>query len=98
MHHMDDMEVRVMKGIFVLALILLTGCAGVTPLEQLEAEALVSGDWSAVNKRERLIARRNLHANLRCPPGTIGYCELFRLTKKCSCVESKIINTLLLND
>jgi len=87
-----------MKGIIGLALILLTGCAATTPLEQLEAEALVSGDWSAVNKRERLIASRNLHANLRCPAGTIGYCKSFRLTKRCSCVDSKIISTLFLND
>ena len=65
---MDGREVRVVKGIIMLALILLTGCAGYTPLKQLEAQALLSGDWSFVEKRERMETRRNLQSNMQCPP------------------------------
>ena len=46
-----------MRGIIVAALLILGGCSGYQTLEQLEDEALVSGDWSAVEKREELIAR-----------------------------------------
>ena len=94
MYHMDDREVRVVKGIIVLALILLTGCAGYTSLEQLEAQALVSGDWSAVERRERINARRNWYSNLRCPSGTIGYCELYLSANRCGCVDSRVIRSL----
>lgn len=93
MIHMDGREVRVVKGSIMLALILLAGCAGYTPLEQLEAEALLSGDWSAVEKRERLEVRRNLHSSMRCPAGTIGYCEPYLAADRCSCVNSRVIRS-----
>ena len=50
-----------MKGLMLLTLMMLTGCASLTPLEQLESEAMVSGDWSKVDRRERSIEMRNLH-------------------------------------
>ena len=98
MVYMNDREVRVMKGIIVLTLILLAGCAEYVPLELLEARARVSGDWSAVEKRERIIARRDLHTSMSCPNGTIGYCASFGIDKKCRCVERKEINALLFSD
>ena len=84
-----------MKGIIVLALILLTGCAGIVPMEQLEAEALITGDWSAVERRERIVARRNLRSFLQCPPGTIGYCEIGFGSNSCSCVSSRSASIVL---
>jgi len=92
---MDGSEVRVVKGIIMLALMLLTGCAGYTPLKQLEAQALLSGDWSFVEKRERMETRRNLQSNMQCPPGTMGYCETYRSPDRCSCIDSKIIRSFL---
>ncbi len=47
-----------MKCMGVLLLSFLIGCAPVATLEELEAQAYVSGDWSEVEKRERIIARR----------------------------------------
>ena|GEM_PF-2256711 len=82
-----------MRGIVILALILLAGCSGYIPLEQLEAQALITGDWSAVQKRERTIARRNLHSYMQCPPGTTGYCETYGSPARCSCVDSKVIRS-----
>ena len=91
MIHTDGREVRVVKGILVLIFVFLAGCAGYTPTEQLEAEALLTGDWSAVEKREQRVARRNLHSSLRCAPGTVGYCEPYRTPDHCSCVNQKVI-------
>ena len=51
-----------MKGMALLVLVLLGGCGTYTSLEQLEATAMLTGDWSEVEKRERIIARRNLRA------------------------------------
>ena len=84
-----------MKGIIIFTLILLAGCTSVTSLEQLEAEALTTGDWSAVEKRERVIARRNSHTGIHCPSGTIAYCESIGTKKDCSCVESNRIRAFL---
>ena len=98
MIHMYDREVRVVKGITMLTLIFLVGCAGVVPLEQLEADALLSGDWSAVEQRERLIARRNLRSYMRCEPGTIGYCETNNGLEHCRCIDRKIIQSLFVKD
>jgi len=81
------------KGIVILALILLAGCAEFMPLEQLESQAFLTGDWSAVEKRERMIARRNMYSNMQCPPGTIGYCETYGSPARCSCVDSKVIRS-----
>ena len=83
-----------MKGIVVLALILLAGCAGVTPLEQLEAEALISGDWTAVERRERTIARRDSRKT-HCPPGTVGYCEVDFGTNACTCIKSGAMRSFI---
>ena len=91
MIHMDGREVRVVKGIIILTLILLAGCAGYTSTEQLEAEALLSGDWSAVEKREQREARRNYYSSIRCAPGKIAYCEPYRTPNRCGCVNQKAI-------
>ncbi|MCH7538407.1 MAG: hypothetical protein IID57_11200, partial [Proteobacteria bacterium] len=48
-----------MKGTGILVLLLmLGGCAVVPTLEDLEDQALLTGDWSQVENRERTIARR----------------------------------------
>ena len=57
MDGMTDREVNNVKGIMILALLFAAGCSAYVPLEQLEAEALVTGDWSKVEQRERTIAR-----------------------------------------
>jgi len=83
-----------MKGIILFAFILLAGCAGYKPLAQLEAEALDSGDWSLVEERERIIAKREAREGLRCPTGQISFCSSFMQSDRCQCVESDVINTL----
>ena len=95
MEHMTGREVDNVKGIMVVAFLFVAGCSAFVPLEQLEAEALVTGDWSRVEERERMIARRNLRSSIACPPGTIGYCEADIGAQRCSCVEKEIISSFL---
>lgn len=81
--------------ITLLALVVLTGCGSMKTLEELEAEALLSGDWSAVELRERQTARRNLNSSIYCPPGRIGYCEAEFGKTECSCVDQERLNAFL---
>jgi len=84
-----------MKGITILALLLLSGCGSFTTLEQLEATAMLTGDWSEVEKRERIIQKRNMRAGPQCPPGTTAYCQSRLSSVRCSCVRSELIHSLL---
>ena len=86
-----------MKGAMLVALVLLAGCAGVTPMEQLEANALLTGDWSQVERRERMLARRNLHSYMQCPPGTTGYCETSIGEQRCGCLRSEEIRSMFID-
>ena len=86
-----------MKCTVVLILALLAGCGSYVPLEQLEAEALVTGDWSLVEKRETAIARRDVRDSVNCPPGYIDQCAVFGSDRRCNCVERKEIFSLIDN-
>ena len=81
-----------MRSTLILAMLVLAGCSGYVSLEQLEKEAMITGDWSAVEKRERIIARRNMRAGIACPPGTIGYCESSIGSEDCRCVDTEILS------
>jgi hypothetical protein len=60
----------------IFALCVLAGCAAGPSLEELTAEALQTGDWSLVEKREARIAARRQPAP-KCPPGAVAYCRSF---------------------
>lgn len=76
-----------MKAIAVLAVVLLVvGCAPVKTIEQLELEAAVSGDWSEVEKRERILARRNSQRGNDCPTGYVSFCKSFAGQEECGCI------------
>lgn len=84
-----------MKGMIILVLLFLAGCSAYVPLEQLEAEALVSGDWSRVEQRQHAIQRRNLRSSMACPPGTTGYCEKRTGAERCGCMDSELISSYM---
>lgn len=84
-----------MKGITILVLLLLSGCGTFTTLDQLEATAMLTGDWSEVEKRERIVERRKQRAGPQCPPGTIAYCQSHMSKNRCNCVKSGVIHSLL---
>jgi len=82
-----------MKGIIIIALVLLAGCTTFSSLEQLEQEALRSGDWSAVEQRERIIARSQFRAGAHCPSETVNFCNSTGGGTYCECVEPTVIRS-----
>jgi len=70
----------------IAAAFLAGGCAQTKTLEQLELEASQTGDWSEVEKRERLIAKREARRGPSCPAGYIAYCQSEGGSQNCGCV------------
>lgn len=64
-----------MKGWIVACAVLLVGCSSVKTLEELEFAAMESGDWSAVESREKNVQRRKQHRAVSCGSGTVPICE-----------------------
>jgi hypothetical protein len=84
-----------MKGIAILLLVLLAGCGTYTPMEQLEADAFQSGDWSLVEQRERINARRDARRGPQCPDNMVSYCVSRFGQTNCQCVSSKVLRSAL---
>ncbi len=84
-----------MKVLLLLGAFFLTGCMSMPTLEQLEEQALLTGDWTAVEKRERLIAKRERLRGPQCPAGTMAYCEGHMGQKRCGCVSNAEMRALL---
>ena len=82
-------------GFLVLAAVLMIGCAEHMTLEELELAAIESGDWSAVEQRERAIARRAARSGLNCGNGAVAVCESRGGNKRCNCVNNDSINRML---
>ena len=80
--------------LIVFALCALAGCASGLSLEELEAQALVTGDWSLVERREAQIAARR-QPGPNCPAGSVAYCRSFMGDKDCACVSSDSMYTVL---
>ena len=76
-----------MKQLGILGVLLLTvACAPTKTLEQLEADALTTGDWSLVEEREALIAKRNSRRPRQCPTGQVSLCEKSVGLYRCQCI------------
>ena len=67
-------------------------------LEQLERQAFLTGDWSAVEQRERLIARREARKGVQCPSGQVSYCEKRGALSRCGCVDHEELSSALAFD
>jgi len=74
-----------MKTLAIAALIFLVGCAGRPTLEQLESEASISGDWTAVEDRERMNERMRVNVEPDCPEGQYLLCRQKGEQELCSC-------------
>ena len=81
-------------GILLLAS-LLVACTAAPTTEQLEYQAMLSGDWSEVEKRERLIERRASRRGPQCPAGYIAYCERDFGQQRCVCTGKGVTPNLL---
>ena len=87
-----------MRGIAVLGLLfVLSGCSSIASLEELEQEAMLTGDWSAVERRERIIAKRKARDGVQCPPGSVALCVNSGTASNCSCVANTSIHSLVFN-
>ena len=84
-----------MKTLALIAVCLLAGCSSYTTLEDLERQAMKTGDWTAVEKRERIIARRNARSGPQCGAGYVGYCESYGGSDRCACLSSDAMRDLM---
>ena len=75
----------------------LAGCVGQPTLEELEAEALVTGDWEAVERREGLLDWRYRNSN-RCREGWTRICTGPEITPKCECLNPRALTGVALSD
>jgi hypothetical protein len=77
-----------MKGYGILVCgSLIVGCADVQTLEELEDEAVITGDWSLVEKREALRAKRNSRRPSQCGGRLVSYCRKSVGKYRCECVS-----------
>lgn len=78
-----------MKHLFVCGLVLLAGCAAAPTMEELEAEAMQTGDWTKVEERELAQARRMGRAQAECPKGYVLLCkaEAEVADENCKCIS-----------
>ena len=86
-----------LRGLLVLAVALLVGCGGHQTLEELEIAAIESGDWSAVDRRERAMARRKAAAGTACGQGMTAVCQRRSRSSPCECVSGQSFDHLLGN-
>ena len=84
-----------MKGLLLAVAILMVGCAEYQTLEDLELAALESGDWSAVEQRERLIEKRKARRGMRCSGGRILVCENRGTGSRCRCSGADDVRAIL---
>ena len=78
-----------MKILSVLFVCTLVGCGGQRTLDELENEALNSGDWTEVEKREQLLARKSESQGQDCPEGLTNICFEQGIKASCECLRPK---------
>jgi len=72
--------------LFTLAVV--AGCVSRPTLEQLEDEANITGDWSAVERREELIKERLESTAPGCPVGQRKRCFEQQSGIECYCLPT----------
>ena len=84
-HLFVTVVVLFMKTSILLLAIFLAGCAARPSLEQLEDEALASGDWTAVEHREAMNRKRGLTEVAECPVHQTKVCVEDGSSDSCFC-------------
>lgn len=80
-----------MKAILLTGALLLSACAAPVPMAELEAQAMLTSDWTAVERRERQMARRAERVAQNCGPGFVNYCVNFGSDDRCACVAGQAL-------
>ena len=73
----------------LLGLIVLVGCASRPTLDELEVEAMKTGDWSAVENRERMNARMRVTQDQKCPAHYAVSCKINGAHEDCVCQPNR---------
>ena len=81
-------------GVFLIALALV-GCAPYKTLDELEDEAMLTGDYSALEARERSLARRAAERGSICGADQVSVCRDRVGRKACGCVARDELRTAL---
>ena len=71
----------------LLVLIVLVGCASRPTLDELEVEAAKTGDWSAVENRERMNERMRVSQDQKCPEHYTLSCVKNGGYEDCACQQ-----------
>jgi len=79
----------------LLCVSILCGCSTATPMAELEAQALETGDWSLVEKRERQLARRKARSGAACSRGATNLCVSKSGSLVCRCVDQVSVEGML---
>lgn len=85
-----------MKVLVLFGVIFLGGCGTFVSMDELEQQAMLTGDWSAVENRERIIAKREARKGPKCASGTVAFCESYVGSQRCSCVSSGSLREMLM--
>jgi len=77
--------------LFALVLAILSGCARWQTLEELEDEAINTGDWVAVEAREEIVKKDLESRAPGCLDGLNKYCVEEQTGIECYCIAETII-------
>jgi hypothetical protein len=75
----------------ILLLVFLVGCSSQPSLDELEAEALETGNWTAVEEREKLLRRTGRLPKMNCREGTMLMCVDDTGKETCECLSQSAI-------
>ena len=77
-----------MKFAILISLVIIVGCAPRPTLDQLEEEALVSGEWTTVERREEIVRKRRESTAPGCLVGYRKKCIEEQSGIQCYCLLS----------
>ena len=78
--------------LWILTLAISAGCATRPSMEELELEAMRTGDWSSVEKRERMDRRMGLvNPDNTCHDDAILLCSKKGAREQCDCVTPNVV-------
>lgn len=84
-----------MRVLVLMGALFLGGCGSFATMEELEQQAALTGDWSAVEQRERIIARREAKKGPTCGQGQVAYCQSYVGTMNCRCISTGAMRDVL---
>lgn len=86
------MLLKLLLPIVFTSLLGTIGCSSRPTMQELEKEAMATGDWSKVEKREAMDRKMGrVDSRLQCPTGEALVCSQKGKREECVCVNSNDI-------